>query len=122
MSLLNSLPLFLVSNLYYLMIVSIAILLLDSFVYLPKIKLSLLRSCAQSVTHLCSSHQSHTHHSNSPNHLRRKRLSNVVRNDCSINFHLIKLSTAKFSILYDASLVRDGKRTLTLITVGSKRI
>ena len=29
-----------------------------------------------------------------------------MRNDCSINFHLSKLSIATFSILYDISLVR----------------
>ena len=44
-----------------------------------------------------------------------------MRNDCSINFHLSKLSIAKFSILYDISLVRDWKRTLELITLGSER-
>ena len=59
---------------------------------------------------------------NSPNHSRRKWLSDVVRNDCSINFHLSKLSNAKFSILYDISLVRDWKRKLKLITLGSERV
>ena len=59
----------------------------------------------------------------SPNHSRRKWLSDVVRlNDCSINFHLSKLSIAKFSILYDISLVRDWKRKLRLITLGSERV
>ena len=41
---------------------------------------------------------------------------------CSINFHLSKLSTAKFSILYDISLVRNWKRKLKLITLGSERV
>ena len=59
---------------------------------------------------------SQAHNTNSPNHWRRKWLSDVVRNDCSINFHLSKLSTVKFSILYDISLVSDWKRKLKLIT------
>ena len=37
--------------------------------------------------------QSQAHNANYPNHSRRKWLSDVVRNDCSINFHLSKLST-----------------------------
>ena len=45
-----------------------------------------------------------------------------MRNDCSINFHLTKLSIAKFSILYDISLVRGWKRKLRLITLGSERV
>ena len=59
---------------------------------------------------------------NSPNHSRKKWLRDVVRNDCSINFHLSKLSTTKFSILYDISLVRDWKRKLKLITLESERV
>ena len=43
--------------------------------------------------------------------------SDVVRNDCSINFHLSKLS---ISILYDISLVRDWKIKLKLTTVASE--
>ena len=62
--------------------------------------------------------QSQAHNANSPNHSRRKWLSDVVRNDCSVNFHQSKLSIAKFSILYDISLVRDWKRKLKLITPG----
>ena len=46
----------------------------------------------------------------------------MVRNDCSINFHLSKLSIAKFSILYYISLVRDWKRKLKLIPFGSERV
>ena len=65
---------------------------------------------------------SQAHNANSPNHSRRNWLSDVVRNDCSINFHLSKLSIAKFSILYDISLVRDWKRKLKLITPGSERV
>ena len=46
-----------------------------------------------------------------------------MRNDCSINFHRSKLSIAKlFSIPYDISLVRDGKRKLKLVTFGSERV
>ena len=45
-----------------------------------------------------------------------------MRNDCSISFHLSKLSIAKFSILYDISLVRDWRRKLKLITLGSERV
>ena len=45
-----------------------------------------------------------------------------MRNDCLINFHLSKLSIAKFSILCDISLVRDWKRKLKLITLGSDRV
>ena len=45
-----------------------------------------------------------------------------MRNDCSINFHLSKLSIARFSILYDISLVRDRKRKLKLITFESERL
>ena len=45
-----------------------------------------------------------------------------VRNDSSINFRLNKLSIAKFSILYDISLVRDWKRKLKLITLGSETV
>ena len=45
-----------------------------------------------------------------------------MRNDCSINFHLSKLSNAKFSILYVISLVRDWQRKLKLITLGSERV
>ena len=45
-----------------------------------------------------------------------------MRNDCSINFHQSKLSIAKFSILYDISLLRDWKRKLKLITLGSERV
>ena len=66
--------------------------------------------------------QSQAHNANSPNHSRRKWLSDVVRNYCSVNFHLSKLSIAKFLILYDVSLVRDWKRTLKLITLGSERV
>ena len=51
--------------------------------------------------------QSQAHNANSPSHSRRKGLSDVVRNDCSINLHLSRLPIAKFSILYDISLVRD---------------
>ena len=40
----------------------------------------------------------------------------------SISFHLRKLSNAKFSILYDISLVKDWKRKLWLITPGSGRV
>ena len=58
----------------------------------------------------------------SPNHSRSKWLSDVVRNDCSVNFHLSKLSVAKFSVLYDISLVRDWKRKFKLITLGSERV
>ena len=65
---------------------------------------------------------SQAHNANSPNHSRIKWCSDIVRNDCSINFHLSKLSTAKFSILYDISLVRDWKRKLKLITLGSERV
>ena len=43
-----------------------------------------------------------------------------MRTDCSVNFHLSKLSIAKFSILYDIFLVRDWKRNLKLITLGVK--
>ena len=49
-------------------------------------------------------------------------MSEVVRFDSSISFHLSKLSNAKFSILYDISLVRDWKRKLWLITLGSERV
>ena len=49
-------------------------------------------------------------------------MSDVVRIDSSISFHLSKLSNAKFSILYDISLVRDSKRKLKLITLGSERV
>ena len=66
--------------------------------------------------------QSQAHNANSSNYSRRKWLSDVVRNDCSINFHLSKLSIAKFSILYDISLVRDWRRKLKLITLGSERV
>ena len=59
---------------------------------------------------------------NSPNNSRREWLSDAVRSDCSISLHLSKLSIAKFSILYDISLMRDWKRTLKLITLGSERI
>ena len=45
-----------------------------------------------------------------------------MRNYCSVNFYLSKLSIAKFSILYDISLVRDWKRKLKLITLGSERV
>ena len=45
-----------------------------------------------------------------------------MRNDFSINFHLSKLSIAKFSILYDISLVRDWKRKLKLITLASEGV
>ena len=51
-------------------------------------------------------------------HSRRKWLRDVVRNDCSINFHLSKLSNAKFSILYVISLVRDWQRKF----LGSERV
>ena len=61
--------------------------------------------------------QSQAHNANSPKHS-----SVVVRNGCSVNFHLSKLSIAKFSILYDISLVRDQKRRLRLITFGSERV
>ena len=63
---------------------------------------------------------SKVHNANSPNHSRRKWLRDVVRNDCSVNFHLSKLSIAKLSILCDISLVRDWKRKLKLITLGSE--
>ena len=46
-------------------------------------------------------------------------MSDVVRIDSLISFHLSKLSNAKFSILYDISLVRHWKRKLKLITLGS---
>ena len=59
---------------------------------------------------------------NAPNHSRRKWLNDVLRNDCSINFHLNKLSIDKFSILYYISLVWDWKIKLKLITLGSKRV
>ena len=49
-------------------------------------------------------------------------MSDVVRIDISISFLLSKLSNAKFSILYDISLVRDWKRKLKLITPGSERV
>ena len=49
-------------------------------------------------------------------------LSDVVGIDSSINFHLSQLSNAKFSILYDISLVRDWKRKSWLITPGSERV
>ena len=45
-----------------------------------------------------------------------------MRIDSSISFHLSKLSNAKFSILYDISLVRDWKRKSWLITAGSERV
>ena len=47
-------------------------------------------------------------------------MSDVVRIDSSISFQLSKLSNAKFSILYDISLVRDWKRKLWPITPGSE--
>ena len=40
--------------------------------------------------------------------------------DSLISFHLSKLSNAKFSILYDITLVRDWKRKSWLITSGSE--
>ena len=43
-------------------------------------------------------------------------------NDCSFNFHLSKGAITKFSILYDISLVRNWKRKLKLITLGSERV
>ena len=46
---------------------------------------------------------------------RRKWLSDIVRTDSSLSFHVSKLSNAKFSILYDISLVRDWKRKSWLI-------
>ena len=49
-------------------------------------------------------------------------MSEVMRIDSSVSFYLSKLSNAKFSILYDISLVRDWKRKLKLITVGSERV
>ena len=48
-------------------------------------------------------------------------MSDVVRIDSSISFHLSKLSNAKFSILYDISLVRDWKRKSWLI-IWSERV
>ena len=54
--------------------------------------------------------QSQAHNANSPNHSRGKWLSEVVRNDCSINFHLSKLSIAKFSILYDIYIWWETER------------
>ena len=48
---------------------------------------------------------------------RRKCMSDVVRDDCSINFHLSKLSNTKFSILYDISLVRDWKSYLLHVLI-----
>ena len=48
-------------------------------------------------------------------------MSDVVGFDSSISFHLSKLSNAKFSILYDISLVRDWKRKVWLITPGSEK-
>ena len=73
------------------------------------------------MTCLAVDNMSQAHNANSPN-LSRKWLSDVVRNYCSINFHLSKLSNAKFSILYHISLVRDWKRKLKLITLGSERV
>ena len=70
---------------------------------------------------LVQPYRSQAHNANSPNPSRRKWLNDVERNDCSIKFHLSKLSIAKFSILYDISLVRDWKRKLKLITLGSER-
>ena len=51
-------------------------------------------------------------------------MSDVVRIDSSISFHLSKLSNAKLSILYDIHvyLVRHWKKKLKLITLGSQRI
>ena len=49
-------------------------------------------------------------------------MSDVVRLYSSISFHLRKLLNAKFSILYDISLVRDRKRNSWLITPGSERV
>ena len=49
-------------------------------------------------------------------------MSDVVRNNSSISFHLSKLSNAKFSILYDMFLVRDWKRKSWQITPGSERV
>ena len=52
-------------------------------------------------------------HANSPNHSRRKWLSGVVRNDCSVNFYL--LSIAKLSTLYDISGGRQNWRWSLLV-------
>ena len=43
-----------------------------------------------------------------------------MRNNCSVNFYLSKLSIAKFSILYDIPLVRDWKRKLNFINMTRK--
>ena len=62
------------------------------------------------------------HTTNSPNHSRRKCMSNVVRIDSSTSFHLSKLSNAKFSLLYDVYMVRDWRRKLRLIALWSERV
>ena len=49
-------------------------------------------------------------------------MSDAVRIDSSISFHLSKLSNTKVSILYDISLARDWKRKSWLITPGSERL
>ena len=49
-------------------------------------------------------------------------MSNVVRIESLISFHLSKVSKAKFSLLYDISLVRNWRRKLKLITLGSERV
>ena len=61
---------------------------------------------------------SQVQNTDSPNYSRRNFMRDVERINTSTRCHLSKLSKAKFSILYDVSLVKNWRRKLKLITPG----